>query len=127
MERLRDIRELEKIDDISFYLFVISVIVILTILVLAAMKFYQLYRKRKRLDIRERVLKRLKHVDFNDPKKAAYEISKYGRYLADDERSQKIFQELHERMEKYKYKKEVAEFESEDMKYYKMFLGMVDE
>ncbi len=127
MEKLRDIRGLERIDDISFYIFLVTVTVALFVLVLIVMKLYRFYRAKRDLDIRAKVLQRYKSVDFENPKKAAYEISKYGRYLADDERSQKIFKEMHERMQKYKYKKDVQKLSDEDMHYYEMFLGMVDE
>ncbi len=126
-DKLKDIRDLENIPDISFYFFLASIFVgILSIFTL----FYVLlrfYKNRKKTTLKQRVLKRLKEIDFSDSKKAAYLITRYGRFVANDERSQKILQQLTTRLEKYKYIKNPPKFDEQDIKYYDLFIGALDE
>ena len=127
LEQLREIRELEAIPDISFYFFIAMVIVALLFVGVLVYMFFQLYRKKRKGHIRKEVLKRLQNVDFSDSKKAAYAITRYGRYLADEERSRKLFAQLLERLEKYKFVPNPPPFDPEDIKYYDLFTESVDE
>ena len=115
-DKLKDIRDLENIPDISFYFFLASIFVgILSIFTL----FYVLlrfYKNRKKTTLKQRVLKRLKEID-----------SRYGRFVANDERSQKFLQQLTTRLEKYKYIKNPPKFDEQDIKYYDLFIGALDE
>jgi hypothetical protein len=128
MEELRDIRGLERIDDISFYLFLSAVVVGVILFFALIHRVYKYYKNSKKEDIKAKVLDRLKRVDLSEPKTAAYLITKYARFLAEDERSKKIFSELEDRLKKYKYKKNSPkEFLKEDIGYYDLFLKVVDE
>ncbi len=126
-----DIKDIKTIVDIPDY----SVYILLFFFFLAALALlifvYNMVRgilRDKKRRIRKAVLKRLKEVDFDDPKKAAYEITKYGRYLVHDDKSRKIFEELNLMLEKYKYKKSVDEKISRKViRYYYLLIEAVDE
>ena len=126
MDKLRDIRELEPIADVSFYLFVAMILFISLII---GSLLYMLYSRRKQAIknlTRDEVKRRLLNVDLNNSKKAAYEITKYGRYLADDERSKKIFSKLEEMLERYKFVPDAPEFDEDTIRQYNLFVEVVD-
>jgi mannosyltransferase OCH1-like enzyme len=124
---LRDIRALEPIDDISLYLFIIAVVFVSLIIGALLYKLFSTLRARKKENIRKEVLQRLKDVEFDDPKEAAYKITKYARFLATDERSERMLEQLLPKLEKYKFIKNVPEFDDEAVQYYNLFLKSVDE
>jgi uncharacterized membrane protein SpoIIM required for sporulation len=124
---LKDIQALEPIDDISFYLFILAIIFSTLIIGTLLYKLFTVLKKRKEENLRKEVLKRLKYIEFDDPKDAAYKITKYARFLATDERSQKMFAQLEPKLDKYKFAKDVPEFDEESIKYYNLFLKSVDE
>ena len=127
IEKLRDIRALETIPDISFYFFIALIIAGILFILAAVVMLVRYYKKKKSRDIRAEVLKRLLAVDFTDSKKAAYQITRYGRYLATEERSQKLFAQLSSKLEKYKFIPNPPTFSKEDIKYYDLFTESVDE
>lgn len=106
LSKLHDIKELEKIPDNSIFIF--SILLFLTILILLVITFFiiKIFKNRKKSD-RKKYYELLKNIDFNDSKKSAYEITKYARLLANNEREKKLCEELIEELEKYKYKKNV--------------------
>ena len=124
---LRDIRSLEPIDDISLYLFIIAVVFVSLIIGALLYKLFSTIRARKKETLRKEVLQRLKDIEFDDPKDAAYKITKYGQFLANDERSKRMLEQLLPKLEKYKFIKDVPEFDDESVQYYHLFLKSVDE
>ncbi len=128
LEQLREIRDLVPIPDLSFYFFIGAILIGLLFFGAIGYMLYRRFYNRRKADIRKKVLERLRHVDFSDPKKAAYEITKYGRYLATDDRSKKLFEQLLPRLEKYKFTPNPPPvFDAEDIKYYDLFTESVDE
>ncbi len=128
LEDLREIRDIVEIPDLSFYFFLGAILIALLFIGSISYMFYRQHRQKHRTDLRKKVLERLRHADLHDPKKAAYQITKYGRYLATEERSQKLFAQLLPRLEKYKFTPDPpAVFDAEDIKYYDLFVESVDE
>jgi hypothetical protein len=127
MEKLRDIRELENIPDISFYLFVALVIFSLALLVGIGYMIYKHFSSKSKDLTRKEVLKRLKDIEFDDPKTSAYKITKYARFLADDEKSLKVFHKLQERLSKYKYIPNPPMIDQDTINHYNLFLESIDE
>ncbi len=126
-EQLREIRDLAEIPDLSFYFFIAITAVVILFVGTVAYMFWQNYRKKRNTRLRRAVFKKLVSVDFSDSKKAAYAITRYGRFLADEERSKKLFDQLLPRLEKYKYTPDPPPFDPEDIKYYDLFVESVDE
>lgn len=126
MEELRDIRGLEEIPDISFYLFLLMVGFGLLVLSGLLVMIYKHFSGKKKDLTRKEVLKRLEDIDFEDSKEAAYKITKYARYLVEDERSQKMFLQLEEKLTKYKYIQNPPPFDEDTIGQYNLFLEVVD-
>ncbi len=124
---LRDIRSLEPIDDISLYLFIIALIFISLIIGALLYKLFSTMKARKKENLRKKVLQRLKDIEFDDSKEAAYKITKYANFLADDERSKRMLEQLLPKLEKYKFIKNPPEFDDESINYYNLFLKSVDD
>ena len=121
---LHDIKPLLPIPDVSLYIFAALIV---AALVTAAALGYYLYRKlrtRRRVDPRIRWLERLDRIDYDNPKEAAYLMTRYGRHLAEDQRRRQIFDQLLPRLEAYKYKKEVPPIDAETRRYMKLFIEM---
>jgi len=126
LEGLRDIRGLEDIPDISFILFLIMIVFAVLLLGGIAYMIYRHFASQKKDLTRKEVLHRLEGIDFTDSKDAAYKITKYARYLATEERSQKIFLQLEEKLTKYKYIQNPPSFDDETIGEYNLFLEVVD-
>ncbi len=126
MEELRDIRGLEEISDLSFYLFIGASIFVLLIIGLLIFLFYRHFKSKRDQNIREEVLDRLENVNFDNPKEAAYDITKYGRFLVENEQSEKIFLELEKKLERYKFTKEVSKIDKDTINQYDLFIKMLD-
>ncbi len=122
LEGLRDIRGLEEIPDVSFILFLIMIGFAILLLGGIAYMIYRHFASKKKDLTGKEVLKRLESIDFTDSKDAAYKITKYARYLATEERSQKMFLQLEEKLVKYKYIQNPPPFDDETIGEYNLFL-----
>jgi len=125
---LHDIQGLVEVNDHSLLMFIALVLVVL-FLVAAALYFaWQYFSKRKKENIRKDAYKKLKNIDFSDVKKAAYEITRLGHVFKDDsERVANKYYTLVEKLESYKYRKNIDKnFNQESIAYYKNFLEMIE-
>ena len=113
MEGLRDIKGLVQVEDYSLYIFIAIVIVSLVILYFIIKKIVNYKRVISPIKVAK---KELKNLDLSDSKMASYKLTKYGKLLSDEDL---------EYLEKYKYKKEVTEFNEEDLQKIKEFLNAV--
>lgn len=124
---LHDIKPLLEIQEYSLY-YLIALISVAAIVLLGVL--YLLYRwlkHRKRFNIRKEHLKALKSLSFEDRKKGAYALTLYGATFKDDTpRHAKTYAELVERLAEYKYKKSVAPFDAETLRYIELYIGMID-
>ncbi|MGD9654417.1 MAG: hypothetical protein AB7U44_04400 [Sulfuricurvum sp.] len=123
---VNDIAPLAEVHDYSIYLFIGSVV--LGSAVVISLMFWVLKKwKTRRLSERKVLYARLESVNFSDPKRAAYEISTLGRYFsADNERTQKAFHNLFERLGRYKYAPNVDAIDDETIGYYHLYLEIID-
>jgi hypothetical protein len=120
---IEDIEGLEKIEDFSIF-FLTATTVFCIILVIYLIKLYK-KRKNRPPTKEELALKGYTNIDFSNPKRASYLITKYGFILAKNEKSKEIYKELLNNISKYKYKKEGEPFDEESKKLYKLFLEVV--
>lgn len=125
LSKLHDIKELERIPDNSIFIF--SILVFLAILVLLLITFFiiKLFKNRKTND-RKKYYEILKNIDFNDSKKSAYDITKYARLLASNDREKRLCEELIEELENYKYKKNVDDIDNSIKTKYSVFMDALD-
>ena len=124
---LHDIKPLIEIQEYSFYylstLIVIGILVVLGILYL----IYKWFQNRDRFNIRKEHFKLMNSLNLKESKKSAYLITLYGETFKDDSpRHLEMYNNLTERLELYKYKKDVDMFESEVLSYIALYKGMID-
>lgn len=125
--KIRDIKPLLEIHDHSVYLFSALVVISLIIVLGGIYLFLKWYKNKNRINMRKATYKKLLHVDLSEPKRAAYEITKYGDFFKEDsQRNRDMYHNLVDRLEKYKYKKEVEVFDDETKSYFELYKGMID-
>lgn len=107
MLKIHDIKSLQTIPDHSVYLYYF-LICFGVFLSLALVYFIYRYIKRDKNSLEKQYYNVLENIDFNDPKKAAYDISKYGRLLAKSERENTLINDLYHELEEFKYKKDIG-------------------
>jgi len=124
---LHDIKPLVAVDDYSFYYFIALSIFVIVVFLGVIYLLYRYFKERKRVNIRKNHYKHLENIDINNPKQSAYELTKYGRTFAyDNGRNTKTYEELIEQLQKYKYKKDVPEFDSKTLRLIELYKGMID-
>jgi len=105
MIKIHDIKPIVEIPDFSIYLYyglVFLVFLVICLLIYGIYKFFKPKVKTQEMYWYEKLQK----LDFNNIKQTAYDISKYGRYLAKEERQIRLIDELTNELSSYKYKKE---------------------
>ena len=123
---LHDIKPLVEVPDNSF-IYLVSIGVLLAIaLVFLLVVMYKMYKKSKIVSLRKINLKKIHAVDMSNAKEAAYQISAYGKLLAQSEKQMQILENLDKRLDQYKYRKEVSSIDEETLKEYKDFLEALD-
>ena len=125
--QLHDIKPIVEVQEYSFYYFLgaVGLAIILACGVIYLLYFW--YKKRGAFNLRKHHAKLLRALDLTDTKNSAYAISSYGFTFKDDSpRHVEMFKNLNERLESYKYKKSVEEFDSETIGYIELYKGMID-
>lgn len=123
---VNDIAPLVEIPDYSLYYFVALVVVAVTIILALVLALLKQMRKRK-VNLRRERFMALSSVDFSDPKRAAYTISELGRVFAsDNERTEKAYHNLFERLAPYKYAPQVKMIDEETVGYYRLYIEIID-
>lgn len=123
---LHDIKPLVEVPDNSLLyltaLGIVSAVVTLLLLFWA----WKLYKESKKVNLRKSYLQSMHSIDLSSPKQAAYEISAYGKLLAQSERELELLENLDRRLSHYKYRKNVEEIDDETLGYYHLFLEVLD-
>ena len=124
---IHDIKPLLEVTDYSLYYFLAVVGVAILLVFGAVYLLYVWLKKRNRFNRRKEHKKLLSSVDLSDAKKAAYEITFYGATFKDDgARQAEMFKNLTDRLQNYKYKKEVELIDKETLSYFELYKGMCD-
>jgi len=123
---VNDIKPLVDVPDYSLYYFIGLSAIAIAVAVSAVLFVRKRFGNRKR-DERRELYAQLASIDFSNPKQAAYRISQIGhRFARDNERTEKAYQNLFERLEPYKYAPEVKPIDEETLGYYRLYLEIVD-
>jgi len=124
---LHDIKPLIEIHEYSlYYLLGVS---LLAALIVAGLLYlvYRWVKNKKKYNIRAEHYKLLNNIDYTNPKKAAYDLTFYGTTFKDDsERHQKAYEDMIEKLEKYKYKKDVKDFDADTLHVINLYKEMID-
>ncbi|WP_457595874.1 hypothetical protein [Hydrogenimonas sp.] len=121
---IRDIKPLLPIPDLSLYMLVGLVVAGLLVMVAGGIFLWKRWQVNRRRDPRLQWLERLERIDYGDPKKAAYIMTRYGRLLAKEKRQKEIMEQLLPRLERYKYKREVPPLDEETKRFMHLFIEM---
>jgi hypothetical protein len=124
---LRDIKPLLEIPDDSYTIFIVLALFMgLLIFSLLLILFKKFWSKRK-VDMRKVYSQRIKNVDWKHTKQAAYEVTFFGRFLADEPRVEEIYNQLVPMLEQYKYRKEVPVIDEKTLNKYNLLVHIIDE
>lgn len=125
---LHDIKPIVDVNEYSYYYFLGLVGLAIVLLCGALYLLYVWYKKRNTFNIRAHHAKLLNELDLSETKKAAYAISSYGYIFKDDsQRHSEMFKNISQRLEAYKYKKEIeSSFDKETLGYIELYKGMID-
>lgn len=106
MIKIHDIKPIVEIPDNTIYIYYALIV---TGLLLSFLLLYLIYKffKSKKITDDKIYFEKLKRIDFKELKESSYNISKYGRVLAKDERQKRLIEELHNSLEQFKYKKTI--------------------
>jgi hypothetical protein len=124
---LHDIKPIVDIEEYSlYYFFGISFFALL----FASGLIYLIYKwlkAKKAFNIRTQHFKAINELDLSDTKNAAYTITSLGlTFKNDSQRHSEMYDNIVQRLEAYKYKKEVSEFDKEVLGYIDVYKGMID-
>ncbi len=124
---LHDIKTIVEVPEYSLYYLIGITIVSIVVLATLAYLIYKYIQKRNAYNQRKEYYKLLHSIDLDDTKNAAYSISKYGAIFKDDgERHSGMYANITDRLEQYKYKKDVEKFDTQTLGYIELFKGMID-
>ena len=124
---LHDIKEIVEVQEYSFYYLTGAVFLAVLALIVLAYLIYKYIQKLNAYNERKEHLKLLNSLDLTDTKNAAYAVSKYGITFANDgERESEMYKNITSRLEQFKYKKSVKEFDTETLGYIELYKGMID-
>jgi hypothetical protein len=114
MKGLKDIKPLVDVPDSSMYVLILIIISLSVFIGLILWWIKRPKRRRKRkLSPQELAKIELESIDFNNTKNAVYTFSEFMRFLVDNE-TQQEFEKLINKLELYKYKKEIPSLSLED-------------
>ena len=114
------IEDIVDIPDFSLYLTIFLLALILMILFFILKNLLQ-----KKETLFENTLKKYKEINLKQTKKSAYLITKYTNILAKNQKSKEIKERLDRKLQSYKYKKDVDDFDKETISLYHLFLEVV--
>ena len=124
---LHDIKPIIEVQEYSLYYLLGTAFLVLVALGLISYLLYMYIKKRNAFNIRKEHFKLLNNLDLKNTKQSAYAITNYGLTFKDDsDRHTEMFSNITERLESYKYKKEVEQFDSEMLGFIELYKGMID-
>ena len=126
MIKIHDIKPIVVIPDFSVYLYYglfFLVFVVICFIIYGIYRFFKPKIKTQEMFWYEK----LQNLDFNNPKQTAYDISKYGRFLAKEERQIRLIDELISELSSYKYTKETSNTLTQEIKLkFNVFMDTID-
>jgi hypothetical protein len=124
---LHDIKPIVEVQEYSLYYFLGATLFALILVLGVAYLIYMLLQKRNKFNIRKEHFKLLNSLDLSDAKRSAYNITLYGATFKNDSpRHQEMYENLINRLEVYKYKKDVDAYDGEIIGYIELYKEMID-
>jgi hypothetical protein len=124
---LHDIKPIVEVQEYSLYYF-LGIIFVLALLIIALGYLIHKYiQKRNAFNLRKEHCRLLNSLDLKNTKDSAYMITSLGATFKDDSpRHKEMYENLTNRLEEYKYKKEVESFSGEVLGYIELYKEMID-
>ncbi|WP_039920245.1 hypothetical protein [Sulfurimonas gotlandica] len=124
---LHDIKPIVDIQEYSLYYFLgISFFALLLVFGLIYL-IYRWVKAKNAFNIRKEHFEVINSLNLSDTKQSAYILTSLGFTFRDDsQRHTEMYDNLVQRLESYKYKKQVDEFDSEVKGYIEVYKGMID-
>lgn len=124
---LHDIKPIVEVQEYSLYYF-LGVASVAALLVAAlGYLIYKYFQRRNTFNLRKEHFRLLNSLDLNNTKESAYMITSLGATFKDDSpRHREMYENLTNRLEEYKYKKEVDKFSEEVLGYIELYKEMID-
>ena len=124
---LHDIKPIIEVQEYSLYYLIglgsLGVALSLGVLYL----IYKLITRKKVFNVRKEHFRLMNELDLRDTKKSAYLITAYGlTFCEDSPRHAEMYKNLTSRLDDYKYKKDVEEFDDEVLGYVELYKEMLD-
>lgn len=124
---LHDIKPLVEVPDNSLMIIIILTALILTLIFVPLMLWaWKKLKKVKEINLRKVYLEKIHHIDTNNAKQAAYEISEYARHIVSSDKERSLLEELDNRLSQYKYKKSVEKLDDETLAHFRVFIEVLD-
>ena len=125
--QLHDIKPILEVQDNSLYYFLGVSFIAVCVLVALLYLLYKWYKNKKRFNIRKEHYKKLKSLNLKDTKNSAYALTLFGATFKDDTpRHNEVYEDLVSKLQDYKYKKVVGEFDKQTLELIKLYKGMID-
>ena len=112
LDKLKDIKPIVEVVDFSFYYLIAIVSRVVLIVIFGLYRYFTRVKKTKILTQNQIALKRLKNLDFKDVKNVVYSFSVDG-FLFLNDKNRDNFEALEEKLEQYKYKKDIPNLPNE--------------
>jgi ABC-type glycerol-3-phosphate transport system permease component len=126
MLKIHDIKSIVEIPDFTIYIYYSLIITIILFFIFIIYLIYKSF-KSKTQSKEKKYFIILQNIDFSNTKESSYLISKYGRLLASNEREKKLIDGIHYSLEQYKYKKNIKQSISADIKnQFSIFMDSLD-
>lgn len=124
---LHDIKPIVEVQEYSLYYFLGIVFIVLLLIGALGYLIYKYFQKRNTFNLRKEHFRLLNSLDLKKSKESAYLITSLGATFKDDSpRHKEMYENLTNRLEEYKYKKEVGEFSKETLGYIELYKEMID-
>ncbi len=124
---LRDIKPLVDISDYSLMLLILTMLFGLFIGYKLFKVAFKYALSNCKVDCQKYYFYMYSNIDWTNPKEAAYLATKYGAVLAKDKRRKELFRQLRDKLDEYKYKKDIDAVDSETLNYYNLYKQVCDE
>ena len=126
--QLRDIKPPVAIPDSSIYLYWGLIVLGSLVLIMAVYFLVRYFLSLRRTNQRKAWCVALKQINWNDPKKSAYEATRLGRLLLDDnDRLKELYCQMVAELDAYKYKREVDPLSPKVRAQFDLFVKACDE
>ena len=122
MEGLRDIKDIVAVHDNSLWILLAILAGVVIFILLAIYLFKNRRLRKKRKTPKELAKERLKSIDFSDTKSAVYTFCEDGELFV-DKMSKETFEDIVNRVQEYKYKKDIPDLDEEIKENMKRFIG----